>query len=138
MSNDDASVSIQAELWVEHASAALEFYQRAFGARVVHRIGDGDDIVAQLAIGRAYFWVSAADHGSGRFSPEAMHGATGRTLLVVEDPEAVVRAAIGAGATIKAEVAEEHGWRLGQVLDPYGHEWEIGKPTVPWPPASQS
>jgi len=26
------------------------------------------------------------------------------------------------------EVSNEYGWRLGRVMDPYGHHWEIGKP----------
>ena len=25
-------------------------------------------------------------------------------------------------------VVEEHGWRLGRVVDPFGHHWEIGRP----------
>jgi len=43
--------SIQPELWVDGASTAVAFYQAAFGANVLHRVGDGDDIVAQLAGG---------------------------------------------------------------------------------------
>ena len=39
-----------------------------------------------------------------------------------------------AGATATAEVADEHGWRLGRIIDPFGHEWEIGTPVGPWPP----
>jgi PhnB protein len=31
-------------------------------------------------------------------------------------------------------VAEEHGWRMGRIADPFGHHWEIGRPLVPWPP----
>ena len=34
-----------------------------------------------------------------------------------------------------ARVAEEHGWLLGRVRDPFGHPWEIGKPLGDWPPA---
>jgi PhnB protein len=30
-------------------------------------------------------------------------------------------------------MADEHGWRLGRVFDPFGHEWEIGKPLGEWP-----
>jgi PhnB protein len=61
-------VSLQPELWVEQAGAALAFYRDAFGARVVHCVGEGDDIVAQLAVGEAMFWVAAADPEMGRFS----------------------------------------------------------------------
>jgi PhnB protein len=38
--------SIQPELWVDRADAAIAFYEEAFGARVLHRVGEGDDIVA--------------------------------------------------------------------------------------------
>jgi len=40
----------------------------------------------------------------------------------------------GAGATQKSPARDEHGWRLGRIIDPFGHEWEIGKPIGPWPP----
>jgi PhnB protein len=126
--------SIQPQLWVEQAGQAVEFYAEAFGARVLHRVGEGDDIVAQLAIGEAAFWVAAAAPGMGRPSPRAINGATGRTLLVTDDPDAVWRRAVEAGATEKSPVGDEHGWRLGRVVDPFGHEWEIGKPAGPWPP----
>jgi len=23
---------------------------------------------------------------------------------------------------------DDYGWRLGRVVDPYGHHWEIGRP----------
>jgi PhnB protein len=126
--------SIQPELWVERASQAVAFYTRAFGARVLHRVGEGDDIVVQLAVGEAAFWVAAAGPGQGRLSPRAIGGATSRTLLVTDDPDAVLRRAIEAGATQTSAAREEHGWRLGRIIDPFGHEWEIGTPIGSWPP----
>ncbi len=127
--------SIQPELWVEQASAAVAFYQAAFGATVMHRVGDGDDIVAQLSVDGAAFWVTAASPAMKRLSPRGIDGTTGRTLLVVADPEHFVRQAIRAGATELSPVGDEHGWRLGRIVDPFGHEWEIGRPLGPWPPA---
>jgi PhnB protein len=89
---------IQPELWVDRASAAVEFYEAAFSATVVHRVGQGDDIVAQLAVGDAAFWVTAASPAMHRLSPLSIGGATGRTLLVVDDPHSALRQAIDAGA----------------------------------------
>lgn len=126
---------IQPELWVEGAGEALAFYQAAFGATVVHCVGEGNDIVAQLTIGDASFWVSAADPGSGRFSPADLKGGTSRTLLVVDDPDSMVQTAVAAGAKATSSVDDEHGWRIGRITDPFGHEWEIGKPTGQWPPS---
>jgi len=126
---------IQPELWVDRAGEAVAFYEAAFGATVLHRVGDGDDIVAQLAVGDAAFWVAAASSTMKRFSPRAIGGATGRTLLVVADPAMIVRQAVSAGATESSPVGDEHGWRLGRIIDPFGHEWEIGIPLGAWPPS---
>lgn len=127
--------SIQPELWVENAREAITFYAAAFGATVLHLVGEGDDIVAQLAVGEAAFWVSPASATLKRLSPRAIGGATSRTLLVVDDPDAVARQAVRAGAKEASPVSDEHAWRLGRIVDPFGHEWEIGKPLVRWPPA---
>jgi len=126
--------SIQPELWLDRAGEAVAFYQAAFGAKVLHRVGDGDDIVAQLAVDDAAFWVASAGPGMKRFSPQAIGGATSRTLLVVEDPDAVLQQAVAVGATETSPVGDEHGWRLGRIVDPFGHEWEIGTPLGDWPP----
>jgi PhnB protein len=120
--------SFQPELWVDRAAAAVAFYVDAFGATVRHQVGEGDDIVAQLAVGAAPFWVAAADRALGRFSPRDIEGATGRTLLVVDDPDAFAQRAVSAGAEELSPVGDEHGWRLGRIRDPFGHEWEIGRP----------
>lgn len=58
-------------------------------------------------------------------------GATSRTLLVVDDPDHILAQAVAAGAIQTAPVRDEHGWRLGRIIDPFGHEWEIGKPRAP-------
>jgi PhnB protein len=131
------AADIQPELWVDRASGAVAFYRAAFGAALLHRVGEGDDIVAQLAVGDARFWVASAGSGPDRerFSPAAIGGATGRTLLVVDDPDAFFARAVQAGAAATAVVTDEHGWRVGRIIDPFGHEWEIGRPLGPWPPA---
>jgi PhnB protein len=125
--------SIQPELWVETPVEAVAFYEAAFGATVLHRVGEGDDIVAQLGVGDGAFWVATTSAAMKRLSPRAIDGATSRTLLVVEDPDRVVRLAVAAGATESSPVSNEHGWRLGRIIDPFGHEWEIGVPLGAWP-----
>ena len=126
--------SIQPELWVDSPSEALTFYAAAFGATVLHLVGDGDDIVAQLGVGEAAFWVAPPSGTLKRLSPRAIDGATSRMLLVVDNPDSVVRQAVAAGAAESSPVSEEHGWRIGRIVDPFGHEWEIGRPLGAWPP----
>ncbi len=122
---------IQAQLSVRQGRAAVEFYKAAFGAAELYRFGGGDaneEIVAQA------FWVEDESPGHHNFSPQSLGGATGRMLVIVDDPRAVVEQAKAAGATEIYPVAEEHGWLLGRVADPFGHHWEIGKPLIEWPP----
>jgi len=126
---------IQPELWVDRPSEAVAFYRAAFDATVLHRVGEGDDIVAQLGVGAAAFWVAGTSAAMKRRSPHAVDGSTSRTLLVVDDPDAVVRQAVAAGAMESSPVGDEHGWRLGRIIDPFGHEWEIGRPLGAWPPS---
>jgi PhnB protein len=123
-----------AQLSVRRGPQALEFYAAAFGAVVDYQVGV-ESIVAQLSVGDATFWVSDESPEHGNFSPETVGGCTCRMLLIVEDPDAVVASALAAGASSVHSVVEEHGWRLGRVLDPFGHHWEIGKRVIPWPPA---
>src|SRR5688572_18056871 len=105
--------SIQPELWVDRASQAVAFYVDAFGAAVLHCVGEGDEIVAQLAVGDASFWVAAVGSSMGRFSPKTIGGGTSRTLLVVGDPDAVLKKAVDAGAAETSPVGDEQGWRIG-------------------------
>jgi len=132
-------VSIAAQLSVRRGRAAVEFYKAAFGAVEDYRVGGTDDhqeVVAQLSVGGASFWVSDESPPHGNFSPESLGGATVRMLLIVDDPDAVIAQAVDAGATQIYPAGEEHGWRLGRVEDPFGHHWEIGKPLVDWPPTT--
>jgi PhnB protein len=135
---DRLRTSVIAELSVRRGRAAVEFYEAAFGAVQVYRVGGTDDhpeVVAQLAIGEASFWVSDESPEHGNFSPESVGGATARMLLVVADPKAAFELAVAAGAKEIHPVGEEHGWLLGRIEDPFGHHWEIGRPLVAWPPA---
>jgi uncharacterized glyoxalase superfamily protein PhnB len=61
--------SIQPELWVDAPSEAVTFYEAAFGANVLHRVGEGDGLVAQLSVGDAAFWVAGTSATMKRFSP---------------------------------------------------------------------
>ena len=130
-------VSAVAQLSVRRGSEAVAFYRKAFGAEVVFSVGgdeESPDVVAQLVVGDATFWVSDEAPEHGNHSPESLGGATTRMLLVVDDPAAVVARAVEAGARLVAEPEDSHAWLLGRVEDPFGHSWEIGRPLLPWPP----
>ena len=130
-------MQIAPELSVRRGREAVEFYKSAFGASELHRVGGTDEqqeVVCQLALGEATFWVHDESPDHGHSSPERLGGTTVRLLLIVDDPDAVVTRAVSLGASLAAPVYEAHGWRVGRVEDPFGHQWEIARPLVPWPP----
>jgi PhnB protein len=132
-------VSVSPQLSVRRGRAAIEFCEAAFGAREIYRVGGTDRheaVVAQLSIGGATFWVADESPVHENFSPESLGGGTTRMLLTVADLDAAVRRAVAAGATEVTPVEDAHGWRLGRIVDPFGHHWEIGKPLVAWPPGA--
>jgi PhnB protein len=129
---------VLAQLSVRRGREAVEFYKDAFGAVEVYRVG-GDSrneaVVSQLSVGdSANFWVADESPEHFNFSPDTVGGGTVRMLLIVDDPDAAIERAVTAGASLVRPAAEEHGWRLGRIADPFGHHWEIGKPLRPWPP----
>jgi PhnB protein len=121
--------SISPMLSVRNGAKAVEFYKAAFGAGELFRIDDpGGAVVAQLSVGQADFWVADESPEHKNFSPETLGGGSVRMVMVVDDPDAAFDRAIAAGATQIWPVANQYGWRLGRVVDPFGHHWEIGKP----------
>ena len=117
-------------LSVRNASSAIEYYKRAFDATELMRNTSPDgDVVAELSIFGARFYVADESPENGNISPESMSGTAIRMGLHVSDPDAVAEQAITAGAQEIYPVADQdYGYRLGRLKDPYGHDWEIFKP----------
>jgi PhnB protein len=125
-----SGTSISPMLSVRRGAEAVEFYKSAFAAKVVYRIDAPDGaVVARLSVEGAEFWVADESPEHGNFSPETLAGSTVRMVMIVDDPDAAFTKAITAGAAVVWPVANRHGWRIGRVVDPYGHHWEIGKPS---------
>ncbi len=129
--------SLIPQLSVRRGRAAIDFYKAAFGAVEVYRVNGTDehpDVVSQLMVGNASFWVSDEAPTYQNYSPETLGGGTVRMLLIVGDPTAVIAKAVAEGAAEIAPVNLSHGWLMGRIQDPFGHHWEIGKPLGVWPP----
>lgn len=120
--------AISAMLSVRNGAQAVEFYKAAFGAEILFRIDEGS-VLAQLSIGGAEFWIADESPEHLNFSPETLGGSTARMILVVNDPDAIFNQAVAAGANVVWPVEDQsYRWRIGRVVDPFGHHWEIGKP----------
>ena len=122
------SVSIAPWLSVRNGARAVEFYKSAFGANETYHIeSPTGEVVSRLSVEGAEFWLSDESPEHANFSPESLGGGTVKMLLIVPDPDSMFARAITAGAREVHAVHEEHGWRVGRVVDPFGHHWEIGR-----------
>jgi len=125
----DHKTSIAPMLSVRNGAKAVEFYNKAFGATVLFRIDDPTGaVVARLAVAETEFWLADESPEHHNFSPETLGGGTVRMVMIVGDPDAAFDRAVAAGATVVWPVDNRHGWRLGRMVDPFGHHWEIGRP----------
>jgi PhnB protein len=116
-------------LSVRQGSKAIGFYKAAFGATELFRLDSEDgSIVARLSVESAEFWVADESPENLNFSPETLGGGSVRMVMTVEDPDTAFARAVAAGATIVVPMENNYGWRLGRIVDPFGHHWEIGKP----------
>ncbi len=122
--------SVSPMLSVRHGARAVEFYKAAFGATEIYRVEDpGGSVVSRLSVDGAEFWLSDESPEHDNFSPESLGGGSVRMILTVPDPDAMFARALAAGAREVSAVQDEpYGWRVGRVVDPFGHHWEIGRP----------
>ncbi len=130
MNNDVPKMTAAPMLSVRNGAKAIDFYKIAFGATELFRAESPDgEVVAQLSIASSDFWLADESPEHQNFSPETLGGSTVRMVIVADDPDAVFDRAIEAGARVVMLVADQrYGWRVGRLVDPFGHHWEIGKP----------
>ncbi len=124
-------------LAVSDGAAAVTFYETAFGAEVLWRLDEGAETIAGLTIGGAPFFLAREAPPYGTRSPDGAGFTTVRIELFVDDPVAVHRQAIAAGARLHSPVQEHvhptigpapiRRMLQGSVSDPFGHIWLIGK-----------
>ncbi len=115
-------------LAVDKATEAIEFYKRAFGAKERSRMLGPDGTIghAELEIGDSLVMLSDPFPQSSVRPPKELGGTSASVFMYVEDVDAVVAKAVGAGATITMEVEDQFwGDRFGTVADPFGHQWSI-------------
>src|SRR5262245_16641236 len=112
----DLKTALAPLLSVRMGAAAIEFYKRAFGAEELYRVADEKgEVVARLSIDGAQFWLADESPAHSNFSPESLRGSSVRMILITEDPDALFRRAIDAGATVVWPVADQgYHWRVGR------------------------
>ncbi|SRR5579871_148590 len=128
-SSDYFPSSIAPWLAVDGGKRAIEFYKTAFGAVEIYHIESPDgEVVSRLSVNDAEFWLSDESPHNGNISPKSNGQVSVRMILTVADPDELFNRALQAGAKEIYPVSEGHGWRVGRLVDPFGHHWEIGRP----------
>ncbi len=115
-------------LSVDDAAEAIEFYKRAFGAKERLRMDAPNGMIghAELEIGDTLIMLADAFPQSSTRPPNELGGTTVSLMMYVEDVDAAVQKAVGAGGKITMAPDDQFwGDRLGSVTDPFGHLWQI-------------
>ena len=116
------------------ATDAIDFYERAFGAKELsrHPAEDGVRLMhAHLALNGGALMLH--DDFPEMMGGKAADAPTGVILHIeVPDADAAWERALAAGATVRFPLDNQFwGQRYGQVEDPFGHIWSIGGPLKP-------
>ncbi|MDB5126363.1 VOC family protein [Mucilaginibacter sp.] len=107
----------------------VSFYTKAFGAEEMRRFSNDDDSihVVEFSINGAIFHMHE-QWETKLVSPQRAGASTVSVNIFVEDVDAVVEQAVAAGAEITSPVQDfDYGYRQGDIIDPFGHCWQIQK-----------
>lgn len=124
----DGYHSVTPYLIVNGGVAALDFYQRAFGAIEVMRLPTPAGTLghAEIKIGNSHVMLADEFPEMGAVGPHTVGGTPLTLLIYVEDCDAVFDQAVAAGAKVVRPLADQfYGDRSGMIEDPFGHKWSI-------------
>lgn len=130
--------SVTPSLVFRGAKEAIEFYKKAFGAKVTfqHDRPDGKIMHATIKIGDSILMLAdeCPPHEGHKEScvrsPADLGGTSISMYLYVKNVDAVFDKAVENGATVSMPVADMFwGDRMGVIKDPFGHFWAIATHT---------
>ena len=117
---------------VSNASAAIEFYKSAFGAKELFRLAEPSGKIghAEFQIGNAVIMISDEYPDYNALSPQTIGGTSVKIHLDVTDVDAFAERALQAGATLVRPIEDQfYGARSGQLADPFGYTWVVSTHT---------
>ncbi|MGB1292623.1 MAG: VOC family protein, partial [Pseudoalteromonas sp.] len=113
-------------LIVDGATKAIEFYKKAFSAKLVMQmpLPDGGVAHAEIKIADSHLMLSDMCPEAHFKSPSQLGGTPVSLMLYVDDVDTVFDNAIKLGATEVRPVHDQfYGDRAGTLEDPFGHVW---------------
>lgn len=113
---------------VDEPAKALEFYEKALGAKVLYtmELGPGEIVHAEIKIGDSIIMLAGNDPEmhlgtqTGMYRPVSF-------MVYVKDVDEAAQKALAAGMKMIQEVRDQfYGDRTGTFEDPFGHIWTLG------------
>ena len=122
--------TVVTRLVFEDATAAIAFYQRAFGAAVPfepHKASDGTVVHSEIRIGDSAVYLTDEGEDRNGVAPRSVGGlVTAVMSLTVPDVNALWEQAVAAGCEVVYPLADQfYGDRAGRLRDPFGHQWML-------------
>ena len=117
-------------LSINGASAAIDWYKKAFGAKEIVREGtpDGKLMHAQIRIGDSIVMMSDVFPGTGSQSPDVLGNSPVTLQVYVKNVDKLWQQAVDAGAKVTMPLDNQFwGERYGQITDPFGHHWSLSQ-----------
>lgn len=115
-------------LIVRDAAEAIAFYERAFGASELMRVGAPNGKIghAELQIGDSRIMMADEHPEMNALAPQSPGSSGVGICLYVPNVDEVVQRAIDAGAKVERPLADQfYGDRSATLTDPFGHIWTI-------------
>jgi uncharacterized glyoxalase superfamily protein PhnB len=110
------------------ASAAIEWYKKAFGARELSRMPGpaGKLMHAEIQIGDSRVMLSDVFPGSDSKEPQELGGTSTYLHIIQRNIDRLWQRAVAAGARVTMPLADQFwGDRYGKLQDPFGHSWGL-------------
>lgn len=120
--------SVTPYLIVQGAARAIEFYQRALGAKELMRFDAPGGRIghAEIRVGDGIVMLADESPQSGAHAPQSPERQAVSLLVYVPDVDATFKRAIEAGAREIEGVQDKfYGDRMGGFTDPFGHTWFV-------------
>lgn len=122
--------TVTSSLTFKNSSKALEFYQSAFGAKVLDHLSSPDGrgtMHATMKIGDSILMMGDEMQGEGcSKSAETLGGSPISLYVYVPDVDQSFQRAVNAGAVVTMPVMDMFwGDRCGGLKDPFGYSWMI-------------
>ena len=124
----DGYYSLTPYIVCKGAAQAIEFYSKVFGAEETVRMPgpNGSVAHAEVRIGNSMLMLADEDRERGQLSPESIGGSASSIMFYTDDVDQVFQRAVAAGAKAEMPPADMFwGDRMGNLMDPFGHQWAI-------------